>query len=143
MSEIQEELKVIRARLMVALHTQDKVAQVYADINKLLAKYPHCVQLLVYKSQAIQGLSEGSEALLENAKDALRAAIKLDPDYIPALIEMGWFVFAHEDNAKRANKYFLRALKLANNHQNDCLRWIGDCMKELRLKKGHGHKKKS
>ena len=140
MSELLEQIKRIRNGVQVASHREGHAAQVYAECNKLLAQHPDNVQLLVYKSQLIQMMSDGSEVLLENARDALKKALSIDPNYIPALIELGWFIFAHDDNAKRASKYFLKAMKLANSYANDCVRWIKDCFLEMRLKKGHGHK---
>ena len=84
---------------------------------------------LVQKSRCIQ-LSEGS-ASLEEAEQALRRAIDLDEDYLPALLDLGWFYHAVMDDSRRALSYFQRAAEISREALREAQKGERECKDEL------------
>jgi len=80
------------------------------ELDELLQDWPENPQLLIMRGQLIQ-LQEGSEGpSLEQAKAALKRAADLDQESPVALLELGHYLFAVEDNAEAAEKCFSKAI---------------------------------
>ncbi len=96
------------------LWRQDRYDLALVEVDRLLELSPNNPYLLVQRGELIQ-LQNGDEELptLEDAKAALVSAVALDPDSPNALIELGYFVYAIEDDAKTAAKHFEKAVKLS------------------------------
>ena len=86
---------------------------------------------LVVKSRCFQLASEEMGGL-ESAEEALRTAIELDEDYIPALIDLGWFHYAIQDDAKKGLSYFVRAEELGKAQVEEARDGKEKCLEELR-----------
>jgi tetratricopeptide (TPR) repeat protein len=81
---------------------------------------------LVIKGRCIQLAPEPRDSLmLSDAKDAFKGALELDPDYVPALIELAFFYFAVEDMGEKALPLFERAIEIGRSQLTESA--IGKC----------------
>jgi tetratricopeptide (TPR) repeat protein len=86
---------------------------------------------LVLKGRLIQ-LGSASNALsLEDAEAAFHSALSMDPDYVPALLELGWFLHAVEDDTTQGLSFFERALDVCRNQMSEAVRGKMECLEEL------------
>jgi hypothetical protein len=92
---------------------------------------------LVVKSRCFQ-LTPGKAASLERAEECLRAALDLDDEYIPALIELGWFHYAIQDDAKTGLAYFVKAEELGHLQLKEATEGKEKCQLEIREDKAMG-----
>jgi len=92
------------------------------EVDSLLEDWPGNAQLLVLRAELIQ-LQEDEEGSpsLEDAKNDLKRALALDELSPNTLIEMGYFLFKVEDDAKAASKYFQRAIKQSREFLREAL----------------------
>jgi tetratricopeptide (TPR) repeat protein len=86
---------------------------------------------LVLKGQLIQLGSVDNTFSLENAEAAFRSALSLDPEYVPALLELGWFLHSAEDNSAQALPLFDRALDLCKKQLKGAVEGRKECVEEL------------
>lgn len=84
----------------------------------------------VKKGRLILLSSEEVEASLEQAKEAFEAALKLDGDFVPALLELGWYYYALENDSVRAQPFFDKALTLARENVTEALSGRVACIEE-------------
>lgn len=84
---------------------------------------------LVRKSACLQlGSDLGS---LEEAEQALRAALEIAKDYVPALLDLGWFHYSVNDDAETALSYFAKAEELSRASLKEALEGKEQCLEEL------------
>lgn len=85
---------------------------------------------LVQKSACLQ---IGSEELgsLEGAEEALLAALDLARDYVPALLDLGWFYYAVQDDAETGLTYFQRAEEISRRTLAEALNGRNKCLEEI------------
>lgn len=77
---------------------------------------------LVLKGQVLQITGEApKEEILREAEECFRAAITLDPAYVPALIELGWFFDAVMDDELTATAFFQDAFEHSRRNCIDAL----------------------
>lgn len=86
---------------------------------------------LVYKGRAIQLGSETSVYELEDAKDALLAALGRGKNYPVALIELGYFSWAVEDDAEVGLEYFNKAIAVLEELMIKAREGREKCLEEL------------
>ncbi len=67
---------------------------------------------LVLKGRCIQ-LAAESDFTLADAEAAFNEALEQASDYVPALLELGWFYHAVQDQSARALTFFEKAYKLS------------------------------
>jgi tetratricopeptide (TPR) repeat protein len=84
-----------------------------AEVESLLQAWPNSSYLLIMRASLtrLQDDEDGTPTL-EDAKSDLLAAVDLDPDSPAALIELGQFTNAIDDDARSAAKYFEKAVYL-------------------------------
>lgn len=85
--------------------------------------------LLVWKSRSLI-LSEHPTAHLDEVESWLRQAIELDEDYLPGVLELGYFYLNVMDNATRAVPLFERARHLARENATETLIGLAECISE-------------
>lgn len=85
---------------------------------------------LVFKARCLQ-LAPGNATNLERAQASLEAALKLDSEYLPALIELAWYEYAVEDNADRARFLFERAVSLSARDYREALTGLFKAIEDL------------
>lgn len=110
-------------------------AERFDDVLSLLRREEARRALLpteqVTKGRAIQ-LAEGRPGLpLAAAKQAFLQALELDPENVPALLELAWYCNAVEDDAQEALPLFERALELSRDHLTEATRGRSECLGEL------------
>src|SRR5262249_25621094 len=81
-----------------------------AEVDRLLKEWPDNPQLLVMWADLIQLQEQANGSSLEGAKAAYRRAAELDGEGSPALVELGHFLYALEDDAKSASKAYEKAI---------------------------------
>lgn len=86
---------------------------------------------LVLKGQCLQLSPKGGAKELEAAESSFNAALSTDPEYVPALLELGWFYYAVEDDAKRALPFFDRAIAVSLEQLKEAIKGKRDCVEEL------------
>lgn len=85
-----------------------------SQVDRLLEMWPDNPRLLVMRAELTQ-LQDDVEGIptLEDAKSDLIRAAGLDEDSPDPLIELGHFLFAVQDDAKRASRCFDKAVHLS------------------------------
>jgi tetratricopeptide (TPR) repeat protein len=86
-------------------------------------------RLLVLKAMCLQ-LSE-EDGPLEEVEIALRAALSMDDEYIDAHLELGWFLYAVQDQTSEGKKHFDEALHLLRKLNSEAIRGLLACAEEL------------
>ena len=69
---------------------------------------------------------------LEDIKESFKCAIALNPYNADAIAELGWFMYAIEDNAVGAEPYFRKAVKLLAKDNYEALRGVAECLSETK-----------
>jgi tetratricopeptide (TPR) repeat protein len=80
------------------------------EVARLLKEWPDNPQLLVMWSDLIQLQEKTNGPSLEDAKGAYQRAADLEGAFPAALVELGHYVYAVEDDAKAANKIYDKAI---------------------------------
>ena len=91
---------------------------------------PLTAQELLQKSACLQLSDElGS---LEDAEKALLEALEIARDYIPALLDLGWFHYVVQDDAETGLSYFRQAEELSRRSLSEALEGRNKCLREIR-----------
>ena len=86
--------------------------------------------LLLWKSRSLL-LSDLTEYELDTPGRWLRQALGLDPDYLPALLELGFFYLRTMDDVKKAWPLFQRARDVCTEDATDTVVGLTECIAEL------------
>lgn len=86
---------------------------------------------LVLRGRCIQLASEGNALDLSDAEASFLEALTKDPVNVPALLELGWFYFAVEDDATRALPFFEKAALLSRQHLTEAEDGVAQCLEEV------------
>jgi tetratricopeptide (TPR) repeat protein len=100
------------------------------EVNRLLEKRPDNSQLLVLRAELAQLQEDGGPSLRE-VREELTLAVALDPRSPNALIELGYFHSAVEDDAEAASKSFRKAIKLCRDLLKEALLGQAEVLLEL------------
>jgi tetratricopeptide (TPR) repeat protein len=87
---------------------------------------------LVLKGRCIQLSSGVGTPLLSEAERSFLEALRQDQDYVPALLELGWFYHAVEDDAEKALPFFEKALATSLGELKEAIRGKKGCLEELK-----------
>jgi tetratricopeptide (TPR) repeat protein len=79
-------------------------------VDRLLKDWPDNPQLLVMWADLIQLQEKTEGPSLDDAKAAYRRAVELEEEYPSALVELGHFLYALEDDPRSANKVYEKAI---------------------------------
>jgi tetratricopeptide (TPR) repeat protein len=91
-------------------------------LNEEGKRRPLMPRELVLKGQILQITGEEpNEEILREAEECFRAAIILDPAYVPALIELGWYFDAVLDDEPAAVEFFQSAFEHSRRNCIDAL----------------------
>ena len=90
-----------------------------------------CPSELVLRGRSIQIGSGAIIADYKEAEKAFRAALEIDPFYVPALLELGWFHYAPEDDPATALPFFEKAIEVSLEQLKEGLRGKVGCLEEL------------
>jgi hypothetical protein len=87
---------------------------------------------LVEKGRLIQ-LSDGVGFELNDAPAAFKMALGLDPEYVPAILEIGWFTLNVEDDAASASPYFEEGICILDRLLREAKDGLQKCTAELKV----------
>jgi tetratricopeptide (TPR) repeat protein len=104
-----------------------------AEIERLLESQPDNPRLLVMRANLIPLQDEvvAGGPTLEDARKDLKTAIKLDDRSPNPLIELGYFLYTFDDDAKAASKYFQKAIELCRELLKNALIGQAKALSEL------------
>ncbi|HEY0553122.1 MAG TPA: hypothetical protein VGG20_02590 [Thermoanaerobaculia bacterium] len=86
---------------------------------------------LIVKGLCIQLASGVGTPPLSEVEGAYLEALKQDDEYVPALLELGWFYYAVEDDAERALPLFDRALAGSLGQLKEAIKGKKGCLEEV------------
>lgn len=110
-------------------HVRKELDRLY-EIEK---SRPLDVSELVAKGRCLQ-VSDGDEQTLREAEQTLLQAVRLDPEYVPAMLELGWYYLNVSDNPARAEPWFKKSRELLRDLMTDAVVGEARCAGELRSK---------
>lgn len=102
-----------------------------AQVDRLLKDWPDNPHLLILRGNLIQLQEDDAGPTLKDAKRALQRAVDLDEESPSALIELGHFLNASEDDAKAAAKCFAKAIRLCKRLLKEALLAQAKVLSEL------------
>jgi tetratricopeptide (TPR) repeat protein len=86
---------------------------------------------LVLKGRLIQLSTGGEGREVDDAAAAFHRALLLDPEYVPALLELGWMYFSVFDDPKQAKEHFDRAISIVRRQAIEALRGSIQCAEQI------------
>jgi tetratricopeptide (TPR) repeat protein len=92
-----------------------------AGVDRLLKDWPDNPYLLTMRGNLIQLQEKDTGPTLDDAKRALRRAVDLDGESPQALIELGHFLNATEDDVQAASDCFAKAIRLSERLLREAL----------------------
>jgi len=106
----------------------------YDEASKILSERERSGRLssseLVLKGRCLQLSAHGGRQELEEAERAFSAALSTDQEYVPALLELGWFYHAVQNDRTQALPLFERALAICKAQLEDAAKGISECLEE-------------
>ena len=114
------------------LWREGHMGRALSQVEGLLEEWPHNSHLLVLRAELTQ-LQDDVDGVpsLWDAKADLAQAVGLDEDSPSALIELGYFCFVHDDDAKTASKHFDKAVRLCVDYLTQALVGQAEAASEL------------
>ena len=113
MSDIQE---LLQGRVLAASHRKrGEYNAALNEINRLSTEWPGNAALHVERAELIQ-LAEAPALSLDDAKSDLTTAVELEMDSPVALLELGHFLNAVDDDPEAAADAFARGAEIARGH---------------------------
>jgi len=107
-----------------------------AALDLMTGGVEFCASDLLLKGKCIQ-LSRGEKGRQpEDAAAAFKSALELDPEFVPAMIELGWIYYSVFDDAPEGKKYFERALEVTRQHAIEAFRGAARCAEDISGSKG-------
>ena len=106
-----------------------EIASALLEIREIEQTAKGSPRLAVLKAMCLQ-LSE-ADGPLEDVHSALQQALLLNDEYVEAHLEMGWFLYAVQDQTKDAQEAFERALHLLRKQNSEVIRGLLACAEEL------------
>jgi hypothetical protein len=92
-----------------------------AQVDRLLEEWADNPQLLVMWADLVQLQGGEDGPTLEDAKAAYQRAADLDQPSPSALLELGHFHYAVEDDAEKATQFFAKAINLCKSQLRQAL----------------------
>ena len=128
-AEVNETERIVDRRLsrLLEQHRFDGVSDLLDSEEELRALTP---RELVIRGRVIQ-LGNGERHSLPEAEAAFLQALDMDPEYVPALLELGWYYHAVQDDASQGLAYFERALTEARELIIEAEKGRDECKSEL------------
>jgi tetratricopeptide (TPR) repeat protein len=116
------------------LHTflqQEQFDEALRYLERIERERPLYPSELVLKGRWIQLASGVGTPVLQEAANAFRAALRIDNDYVPALLELAWFHYAVADDSASALPVFEQALELVQDQLKEAMRGKTQCLEDL------------
>ena len=113
-------------------HQFDKALAKLASIERRIS-LPPCLFVLKGICLLLSSGKRGSE--LEEAEQALWMPLEMDPEYVPALIELGFLYELVHDKPRRAIPYFKKALAISKWNMSEVVKGLGMTLAETKSPK--------
>jgi tetratricopeptide (TPR) repeat protein len=110
--------------------TERDVQEKLESLSALERERPLAAAELVEKGRSIQLASHPSLGL-SDAEDSFKRALEIDPDYVPALIELGYFYSAVKDDVASALAWFEKAIAVSRAQLTEAAIGGSQCLAEL------------
>jgi hypothetical protein len=107
-----------------SLVEQGRYSEVLAILDAAAMEHPLELWQLVLRSRSIQ-LDETATFPFNLASQPLEEALEREPDYLPALLDLGHFLNLHTDETERAVETYVQATEIVMEHLLDALRGWG------------------
>ena len=101
-------------------------------IEKLEIANPINPKILILKARCIYMSDSKNKYTLNDVKKLYKKVLELDNNHIEALIELGYFYYANDNNPNKAIPYFTKAIKLNKNFLIDSIKGIVKCFEETK-----------
>lgn len=121
----------LASRRLQRLFDAHRFDECVEEFRKLEASRDLLPNELVQKGACLQ-LGSGETGSLEDVEEAYHRALELDADYVPALLELGWFYYAVQNETEKALSFFNRATELLNEDAREAAEGREKCLNELR-----------
>lgn len=109
---------------------QGKFDQALKEFAEAASRGPLLPHEQVERGHVLLLSSEKVKTHEVQAKQAFEAALKQDGDHVPALLELGWYLYSREDDPVRARPFFDKALALARENMTEALSGRVACIEE-------------
>ena len=100
------------------------------EIRELERQQSLTPKLLVRKGMLLQ-MDDDPRGELSEVEESFRKALDIDPDYVEAYIELGYYYYAVLDNAASGRDFFLKAADLLRKLNSEVLEGLVECAEEL------------
>jgi tetratricopeptide (TPR) repeat protein len=101
------------------------------EVVKMRTENSVSAAALVLLGKAIQLGPDDGSLELKDAEASFLEALRIEPLYAPALLQLGWYYFAVEDDAKRALPYFEQAEEICQSQLSSAKDGASQCREEL------------
>jgi tetratricopeptide (TPR) repeat protein len=98
-------------------------------IEKIQERGFTCPEILLWKGRSLQLLDEPSHSL-SDIEDTFRQALDIDPDFVPAIVELAWFYLNVYDDADQAAKFFEMATSIQKELLTETVRGMTKALSE-------------
>ena len=117
-----------RLRRLFDAGRYDDCLREFAKIERERFLFPN---ELVQKGRCVL-LGSGEVQPPERAEHAYLRALELDAEYAPALLELGWYYYATQDDAATALGYFEKAAAVSEDALKEAGEGRDKCLAEIR-----------
>jgi tetratricopeptide (TPR) repeat protein len=108
--------------------------QLFNEAAKLLkrvpSEYPWTVPQLILKGHIIELSDDSEEWSLADARKSYETALRIDPENVEAMLELGWFHLHVMDNRSKALPYFEKAISVLTRQFGEALTGKASCIEE-------------
>lgn len=117
-----------------ALYREQKFKEALALIETIEKRDSVCPDIFVWKGRCIQLADENIPYQLADAEKAYQAALDIDDEYIPAIIDLGYFYLRVIDDPGRGKSFFEKAIALQKDIITESVVGMAECLSEIEAK---------
>lgn len=118
---------------LASLYEESKNDLVVATVAELEARNAGCPVALLWKARSLQLVDRPSESLSE-VESTLHRALRMEADYVPAILELAWFYLNVNDDAVKAAPLFSKAVVVQKRCTIDAIRGLARSLSEAESK---------
>lgn len=114
------------------LYQSEKYKDALSALNEIEKKGFVHPTVLVWKSRCLQLTDDLSLVDLSEIEELLKEALKIDDEYLPALIDLAYFYLRIMDDAQKATPLFMKAFDLCIDDATEVVIGLGECISETK-----------
>lgn len=123
-------MEEVRSQLKNML-SQQRFSEAIAFLHEIEKQRELTPAELVSMAHCNQLAPDEGEWDLKDSEKAFKKALSIEHDYLPALIELGFFYYAVEDDPARALPFFQQAIEISRLHLTEASMGMAGCIEEL------------